>query len=277
MMDLASLTLPVLAFTAFALGARHGVDADHLSVVDAIARRDALARPWSARLAGASFAFGHVLVVTLVAMLACLHLDRDDAPPAWLAGTGVGISATTLILLGFVNVRAALRPAGPAEPAIVGWRSRWLRPADRHWLILLTGALFAISLDTIAIALSLGLAGQWLGGWHHALIACSAFAGGMMLVGLANGVLTVQLLRAARDGAAGAAQAMTLIIGLLNLVLGVMALAALLLPKLDAWREAHGGMTSAAIILLFMTILAIMSLGHLAHVRRRRIIRHPAE
>ncbi|MFC3442900.1 hypothetical protein ACFOKF_17130 [Sphingobium rhizovicinum] len=269
MIDPAALSLPVLIATAFALGARHGVDADHLSVVDAIARRDALVRPWSARLAGASFALGHILVVTLVALLACLHLDRDDAPPDWLAATGVGISATTLILLGIVNLRAASRPARSIDGGVRGWRSRWLRPADRHWLILLTGALFAISFDTIAIALGLGLAGQYLGGWHPALLACAAFGGGMMLVGLANGALTVQLLRTAGDGAAMAARAMTLIIGLINLALGVTALAALSLPRLDQWREAHGGLTSAAIILLFLTAFACLSLAQALRARRR--------
>lgn len=256
MTETAILTLPALALTALALGARHALDADHLSVIDAVARRDALTRPWSARLAGLSFSVGHVLVVAAAACLASLFLDSGDAPPAWLATSGITISASALMLLGLVNLHAAWRPPYHGATAVTGWKSRWVRPADRHGLILLTGALFAISFDTIAIALGLGLSGKLLGGWPFALLACLAFGVGMILVGTANGALTVHLLRSASHRAAIMARAMTAVIGFINLALGLLAVAALLLPRLDAWREDHGLTTSGAVIGLCLAVFA---------------------
>ncbi|MCT2398750.1 hypothetical protein [Novosphingobium mangrovi (ex Huang et al. 2023)] len=265
MIDLGLLTLPALSFTAFLLGARHGLDADHLSVVDAVARRDALERPWSARLAGFSFSLGHVLVVAAVALLACFHLDQTDMPPAWLETVGVAISATMLTVLGGINLALACRRGVPETLGIQGWRSAWVRPAERHSLIVLTGALFALSFDTMAIALGLGVAGKVMGDWRYVPIVCTAFGSGMMLVGTANGAFTVHLLRSARKRVAGMTNAMTLVIGLINLGLGLLAFAALLLPRLDQWREEYALATSAAVVLLCV----VMFIGIYAFSRVR--------
>jgi high-affinity nickel-transport protein len=262
MIDPAFLTLQAMIVTAFALGARHALDADHLSVVDAVARRDALIRPWSARLAGLFFSLGHVLVVAGIAVPASLFLDRHYAPPAWLSLTGVAISASALLLLGLVNVRAACRPATAQAVAVSGWKSRWLKPGQGGMLVMLTGALFALSFDTVAIALGIGIGGQWLGGWHWALLGCGAFGIGMMLVGTANGALTVQLLRSADHRAALVSRAMTMTIGLINLALGLLGIGALLLPRLDQWREEHGLATSGAVIALCLIAFAVSLLAH---------------
>lgn len=262
MIDPATLSFQALMLTGFALGARHALDADHLAVVDAAARRSAVSRPWHARMAGVSFAAGHVLVVTGIAFAGCLFLSRQVAPPDWLALTGVAISATTLILLGMMNLRAVRRHAGTGPVPVRGWRSRLVPPADRSLMIVLTGALFAISFDTVAIALGLGVAGKLLGGWPWALMGCAGFAAGMVLVGTANGALTVHLLRSADARAAMVSRAVTGGIGLANLGLGLLGMAALLLPRLDQWREAHGLAASAAVVALSAGTFAFAALLH---------------
>lgn len=262
MIDPAALSLQAMIVTAFSLGARHALDADHLSVVDAVARRDALIRPWSARLAGLFFSLGHVLVVAGIAIPASLFLDRHYAPPEWLGLTGVAISAGALLFLGLLNIRAASRPATGQGVAVSGWKSRWVKPGQGGMLIMLTGALFALSFDTVAIALGIGIGGQWLGGWHWALLGCGAFGIGMMLVGTANGALTVQLLRSADHRAAMVSRAMTMTIGLINLALGLLGIGALLLPRLDQWREDYGLATSGAVIALCLIAFAVGLLAH---------------
>jgi len=248
MVDLASISLPLLCATAFALGARHALDADHLTVIDGIARRNVVARPFVAQAGGVLFSIGHAAVVAIVALVA-MRLAGDVAqPPAWLATTGVVISGSILLLLGGLNLRAAwATPAGEhARP--VGWRARLGGRGNHPLAIIATGALFALSFDTIAIALGVGLAGKALGGWPAVLAGAGGFAAGMALVGGINGAWVVRLLRSASRHARAASRIMTAAIGLLNLALGGLAFVALMSGPVDAWKDRHGLLISALVV-----------------------------
>src|SRR5260364_87875 len=54
---------------AFALGARHGLDPDHLIAIDNLTRYNASRRPLLARWCGFFFAMGHGMVVACAALL----------------------------------------------------------------------------------------------------------------------------------------------------------------------------------------------------------------
>ncbi len=112
----------------FALGLRHGMDADHLAAIDGFSRL----RP--SRWNGVLFGLGHGLVVTALALL----VDRLGA------NFGLGWLAPYLFLgVAALNLWRLLRPAAPhAHPS---------RTASRAVLAsspLLMGLLLAVGMET---------------------------------------------------------------------------------------------------------------------------------
>src|SRR5205823_5635797 len=79
----------VVAFCAFALmiGARHGLDADHLATIDSLTRCNGIDRPRLARLTGLCFSLGHGVVVLFVAIAAAVATSRWRTPE-WLDVAG---------------------------------------------------------------------------------------------------------------------------------------------------------------------------------------------
>ena len=72
-----------LLAVVFLLGMRHGFDLDHLAAIDSLTRLNLNANPGVSRWAGFLFAFGHGLIVILVALLTAF-LAKDIHPPHWL-------------------------------------------------------------------------------------------------------------------------------------------------------------------------------------------------
>ncbi|MBC8120832.1 MAG: nickel permease [Gemmatimonadaceae bacterium] len=148
-----------LFLLCLSLGMRHGVDADHIAVIDSLSR----ARPWN----GVLFALGHGLTVTILAVGAgALALPF---PPQW--------SAWLLIGLGSVNLWRLLRPA----PAAVPLRVPAVGP-------LLLGVLFAAGFETASQLSALMLVRE-VSPWLLGL----AFSLGMVLVDGADGFLAARV------------------------------------------------------------------------------------
>ncbi|WP_051377787.1 hypothetical protein [Derxia gummosa] len=185
-MDLTTATsLPLaLAFGAV-LGARHGMDADHLAAIDGLVRLHSRAgRTRLARLAGALFSLGHGAVVLAVA-LACLHAGGLKLPD-WLDRAGSLFSIGCLGLIGVFNLRAALLGDAP----VPGWRGRLVKRAPvfgRAWGGLLLGMLFAISFDTLTLALWFGGVGLERGSALAGAGLALAFTAGMCATDCASG------------------------------------------------------------------------------------------
>lgn len=247
MIDLA-MSLPILCATAFAFGCRHALDADHLTVIDGIARRNALVRPAVALTGGILFSLGHAAVVMVVAVAVMRLAGTTAAPPAWLGTAGLATSGTLLILLGALNLRAAWRTPGDRHATLVGWRARLTGKGDHPLAVAATGALFAISFDTIALAFGIGLASKGISGAASAVPAAACFGGGMALVGGANGAWIVHLLRSASAHARAISRIMTAAIGALNLMLGLLAFSALRWTSIDDWRDRNGLLISGIVI-----------------------------
>src|SRR3954471_11336560 len=107
------------AMLAFVLGARHGLDADHLAAIDGLTRWNTSAGRRSAPLCGVLFSMGHAGVIIATA-LALAVVAGQFTPPAWLAPSGTAISAVTLIALGSLNLRSAFVGAGAGAGAGAG-------------------------------------------------------------------------------------------------------------------------------------------------------------
>ncbi|ASN82753.1 MULTISPECIES: HoxN/HupN/NixA family nickel/cobalt transporter [Deinococcus] len=154
----------------FALGLRHGMDADHLAAIDGFSRL----RP--SRWNGVLFGLGHGLVVTALALL----VDRLGA------NFGLGWLAPYLFLgVAALNLWRLLRPAAPhAQPS---------RTASRAVLAsspLLMGLLLAVGMETSSQLSALALSER-----VPPLLLGLVFTLGMVLTDGMDGLLAAQLQR----------------------------------------------------------------------------------
>ena len=153
------MTHSALLTLAIALGLRHGVDPDHLAVIDGLSR----IRP--SRWNGVLFAIGHGLLVTLLAVGVGGLLARSIGPYApWL-----------LILLGAINLWRLRKPATH--------RHRGLSRIGRTSPLLL-GILFGAGFETASQLSALVLAAD-INPWLLGLM----FSAGMTLVDGMDGYL----------------------------------------------------------------------------------------
>lgn len=234
-----STSLTALCTLTLLLGLRHGFDADHLAVIDGIARLNAADRPCLARSSGALFSLGHG---TMVAIAACAMtvLAQGWSAPGWLDSAGVVTSVTFLIGLGIANLAAiwSTEPGRMVRP--VGLRSRFVPKLRHPAAIFGVGALFAFSFDTLTQATLMALAGVQLGGILPALLAALCFVVGMLVTDGINGLWISRLLRSAEERAAAASRAMALVIGLVSLLIGGLGLASLVAPTIAMWADNFG-------------------------------------
>jgi len=250
-----------LLLTVFALGFRHGMDPDHVAAIDSITRANAARRPWFAPWSGFLFSLGHGVVVILVAMGVGLYAREWNAPE-WLDAAGSWISIAFLVVLGTMNLNAVRVTAADQVVAPAGPRSRMLdrttgrlfgrRESAAHpALVALTGALFAVSFDTISQAALFALAATTLGGWGFSALLGAGFMAGMMAVDGLNGLWVSRLLRRADRTALIVSRALGLTIGCLSLLVAALAVARQLFPEVELaveGREWLLGLGAAAIV-----------------------------
>ena len=211
----------------FALGLRHGLDADHLATIDGLTRFNLSARPVLSRWCGALFASGHGSIVILIAAMVG-DLPLADVIPGWVGDFGAWVSIGTLIALGLVNLSAVLRTPHDAMLQPVGIRSRLLSrltQTTRPLGIAALGAVFAISFDTLSqAALFSTTATIRFGGWHRGAILGALFTVGMLSVDGLNGMWIAALLRRADWRGRVVSRAIGLCVALLSLAVAAFGI-----------------------------------------------------
>jgi high-affinity nickel-transport protein len=196
-----------LGLTAYALGARHAFDADHIAAIDTVTRRligtgDERAAPPVG--VGFFFALGHSTVVFALAVLLALGVrglgaavaDDGSALQAVTGTVGPAISGGFLIVLGAANALVLLsrRRGGRAHGGGLLTRllARPLRGVRSPGQMYPVGLLFGLGFDTATEIALLGAAGAAAaGGLPVYAILCLPllFAAGMTLFDTLNGVL----------------------------------------------------------------------------------------
>ncbi len=231
----------MLCALALALGARHGLDADHLATIDGITRYNARMNPRLARVAGALFSLGHGAVVVLVALIAAT-MSTHWSVPQWLEVTGTGVSVAFLFALAFLNVSTVLRAPRDAPVAPSGIKGRLLArycAPRRAWSIAAIGAAFAISFDTVSQVTLLAVAGSRGGNAATALLVASLFVLGMLVVDGVNGLWVSRMIGRADRMAIIASRIIALTVAAASAAVGVFTLLRVLLPALDTWAEGR--------------------------------------
>jgi high-affinity nickel-transport protein len=197
-MDAASLPHDLLGLCAVVLllGLRHGFDADHLATIDALTRYHLPRGGGQARRIGALFSLGHGAVVIVVA-LAVSQLTSRWQVPAWLMTFGAWTSIAILVLLALLNIASLRRTSHHEHARPVGLRGRWLSGLGDGGPLAAagTGALFALSFDTLSLAALFAVSASRHGGWQGALLCALVFTAGMLTTDGLNGLWITRLLR----------------------------------------------------------------------------------
>ncbi|WP_254606387.1 nickel permease [Sphingomonas bacterium] len=219
--------LPTLGLM-FVLGLRHGLDPDHVAVIDNIVFRMVDERPRLSCWTGTMFAAGHSLAVAAVALGVSVASGWFTLP-VW-SGTVIDAMVVSLLLLvGTLNLAALSRP-GDYVP--VGWRARLvpasLRMSTHPLAVVAVGVVFGLVFDTATQAAAWGAAATTRGGIAAAAAIALAFATGMVLADTLDSQIVSRLLRTARFGS-GAVRRYRRAVGWLIVALsyGMAALAVL--------------------------------------------------
>ncbi len=183
----------------FVLGLRHGLDPDHIAVIDNITFRAMDERPAAAPWTGFLFSAGHSLSVMVIATLFGLA-GRLFRWPDWFANLMTYMVIALLLLVGTLNLRALLsRTPYRAQ----GWRHAlvpgWLKTSTHPLATLVIGALFGLVVDTAAQVATWGATAAAAGGLPAAAIVGGCFALGMVATDSADSAIVAALLRGARS------------------------------------------------------------------------------
>jgi high-affinity nickel-transport protein len=244
----------MLCALALALGAKHGLDADHLATIDGLTRYNARDNPRLSRLAGALFSLGHGAVVVAIA-LAVATMSTHWETPQWLELAGTGTSVVLLFGLAFLNVRTVMTTPRDAPVAPSGFKSRLLArycAPRRASTIAAVGAVFAISFDTVSQVALLAVAAGRFGNAAQALLVAGMFVLGMLAVDGVNGLWVSRMIGRADRMAVVASRIVALTVAATSAAVGSFALLRVLLPGLDTWaagREPIIGAVVAATVL----------------------------
>lgn len=175
----------------FMLGLRHGLDPDHIAMVDSLSfGRSGQARPaWAA---GAMFAAGHGAAVT-VAAIAMQALSRElTLAEPW--GTLLSwLPVALLLMVGTSNLRMLLSTEPYRPSGIARGLTRWCGSAN-PLAAFGVGVMFALVFDTASQLAAWGYAGSSEHGAGAAVLVGVAFTAGMVVVDALDGYLIHRLL-----------------------------------------------------------------------------------
>lgn len=244
------------------LGMKHGLDADHLATIDGLTRFNARIKPRLASICGALFSIGHGSMVIAISLAICALADTWQVPE-WLANSGLVISVFFLLGLGVVNLRAVLMAKPYEIVRTVGFKSGWLAgiaETSQPFFIMLIGAMFAVSFDTVSLAALFAVAAKQFGGSLEAFLMGLTFMIGMLATDGINGVWIARLIRRTDDMALLASRVMGVAIAALSFGIAAIGLAKWRLPLVDAWIEQNSLWYSFTVILSILTAFMIASL-----------------
>lgn len=186
----------LMLLMALGLGVRHGFDLDHLATIDAISRTIRQNRIL-ARCVGLLFSLGHGIIVTLVSFIIGTGIVQSHVP-TWLEAFGNWVSIIFLFLFGILNLINVFQNPNKQDLP-VGLKSFLAkliaRKEVRATTVLLIGALFALSFDTVSQIALFSISASVLAGWIFSLILGLTFTLGMILTDGLNGLFVSTLIQ----------------------------------------------------------------------------------
>lgn len=177
----------------FLLGLRHGLDPDHIAIIDGISMRLTQQKNKLAPWVGTLFALGHGLIITVIAFAISSGsklFNFSAASFSWVQWVPIVL----LLVIGWLNLRSLLKNK-MYQPA--GWRSHFIPKrlinSSRPLSILLVGVLFAMVFDTATQAAAWGYAASSSGSSWAALVIGLVFTAGMVITDTVDGKLLYEI------------------------------------------------------------------------------------
>lgn len=238
-MDIHSTSLLATCGLLLALGFRHGLDPDHIAVVDGMTRLRHNSRDyWKARLTGFQFAAGHSLTILLATFVFYLYSIQL---PAWLDSAGLWISTFVLLWLAYRNFKYCFsgsenhhHAGSPVQRKVLQALGPFAHPMG-------VGFGFAISFDSLAQAGLMAAKGQELGGFFAILVMALSFGLGMMLADTSNGLLMHWLVNRSHALAHNAGRIMSGVVAVLSLVVVAVGHSSQYFEHLESFWDTWGG------------------------------------
>lgn len=188
----------ILLPMALALGIRHGFDLDHLSVIDSMTRT-LPSNYYYSKIIGVLFSLGHGVVVIIASLIIGSGLLAAQFP-LWLDSVGGFISIFFLIIFGIATFCSVLKRS--KHKIVKTSLSRLiadyiLKKHNNPFIVMVVGALFAISFDTFSQIALFSLAASEFAGVLFAGMLGIAFTFGMMLTDGLNGWIASTIIQRA--------------------------------------------------------------------------------
>ena len=179
----------------FVLGLRHGLDPDHITVIDGYTYRLHLTKSRWTRWVGTLFTFGHGIMVTLIALGLCI-LKNNYEVPLVLDYLVEWLSSTMLFFIGVSNVRALLQNK---TEKVSGFR-KWMLPTSfntsiKPFTVIVTGIVFGFIFDTSSQIAAFGYAIAVSNQWIFAILGGAVFSTGLIVTGTCDSLLLSKLLK----------------------------------------------------------------------------------
>lgn len=254
-----------LLLLAFMLGLRHGMDPDHLATIDGIARANSSTRPRLARWSGLLFSLGHGMTVILATAVISL-LASTGHIPEWFDALGAWISIFFLFTLGLSNLYLVLRTPSGDLVKMCGVKSRlfnflFIRTQRPGWVILV-GALFALSFDTMSQVAFFSISAPQPHGWLAPFLLGLVFMFGMLLTDGLNGYWVARMMLRTDRLALISSRVLGLAVAGLSLIVGCLAVIQQLFPDKGIHTflsPLQQGATVVVVILLSFVLATRMS------------------
>lgn len=210
----------------FGLGLRHGLDLDHLATIDSITRA-LKENNCLAKRVGFLFSFGHGLVIILLSLVISSGFIQTQSYAIWLDVLGSWISIVFLFIFGFLTLwKSLFSTSQPGLPA--GLKSTFLKKRlGKQYsplLIMLIGALFAISFDTFTQVALFSISVSIMAGWLFSILLGIVFMLGMMTSDGLNGFFIASLIQRADKRSLFISRVFGLLISCFSLTLGMLGL-----------------------------------------------------
>lgn len=177
------------------LGLRHGLDPDHITVIDGYTYRLHLHKSIWTRWVGTLFTFGHGIMVTAIALFLCILKNNFEMPTA-LDIVVEWLSSVMLLFMGISNLINLTRKDGPQTGS---FRKRLVPKALSNSLnpftVIVTGIIFGFIFDTSSQIAAFGYAVSVSNQWIYAIMGGVVFSLGLIITGTCDSLLLSKLLK----------------------------------------------------------------------------------
>jgi nickel/cobalt transporter (NiCoT) family protein len=177
------------------LGLRHGLDPDHITIIDGYTYRLHLSKSLWTRWVGTLFTFGHGIMVTLIALTLCILKNNFEMPPV----LDVIVEWTSTVMLFFIGVSNVIMLTQKKQGQVSGLR-KWLLPKSFSTnvtpvTVIVTGIIFGFIFDTSSQIAAFGYAISVSNQWFYAIIGGVVFSLGLIMTGTCDSLLLSKLLK----------------------------------------------------------------------------------